>query len=64
MSKKQSRHNRGARSGGHDHDRTAPAAPKKSTPEPITKATDPSEEPARRISEHHSHKQPRKFGHN
>ncbi|MET7516835.1 hypothetical protein ABZS88_25750 [Streptomyces sp. NPDC005480] len=63
MSKKQSRHNRGARSGGHEHDRTA-AAEKKPTQEPIKKATDPSEEPARRISEHHSHKQPRKFGHN
>ncbi|GAA1243788.1 MULTISPECIES: hypothetical protein [Streptomyces] len=63
MSKKQSRQNRGARSGGHGHDHSS-TAEKRATPEPTTKATDPSEEPARRISEHHSHKQPRKFGHN
>ncbi|MFF2503301.1 hypothetical protein ACFVTY_07990 [Streptomyces sp. NPDC058067] len=58
MGKKQSRQNRGARTGGHDRGVTAEHK------QPPTKATEPSDEPARRISEHVSHKKPHKFGHN
>jgi len=60
MGKKQSRQNRGARTGGHERSATSES---RQNPTPA-KSTDPSEESARRISEHVSHKQPRKFGHN
>ncbi|MEU6659066.1 hypothetical protein [Streptomyces sp. NPDC046821] len=58
MSKKQSRQNRGARTGGHEHGATAESK------QTQTKSTQPADDPARRISEHPSHKKEPKFGHN
>ncbi|MFG3142543.1 hypothetical protein ACGFZA_40835 [Streptomyces sp. NPDC048211] len=56
MGKKQSRHNRGARSGGHEHSTaTEPKAQTGTTPEP---------DAVKAISEEVSHKRERKFGHN
>lgn len=57
MSKKQSRQNRGARSGGHE--RSAVTA---ETKEQTPTATTP--DAARAIGETVSHKKERKFGHN
>ncbi|MFD3654281.1 hypothetical protein ACTU45_08550 [Streptomyces sp. 24-1644] len=56
MSKKQSRQNRGARSGGHE--RSATAETKEQKP------TAASPEAVRAIGETVSHKKERKFGHN
>ncbi|MEU8508179.1 hypothetical protein AB0C40_26395 [Streptomyces brevispora] len=58
MGKKQSRHNRGARSGGHEH--SSAAEPKEQT----STAPTPAPEGVEAISEHVSHKRERKFGHN
>ncbi|MEU8685865.1 hypothetical protein [Streptomyces sp. NPDC048611] len=56
MGKKQSRQNRGARTGGHEHGAAAEAKkPKASTPHP------PEEQS---MSKHVAHKAQRKFGHN
>lgn len=57
MGKKQSRHNRGARSGGHEHPATT-AEPKEQT------GTAPAPEGVKAISEQVSHRRERKFGHN
>lgn len=56
MSKKQSRQNRGARTGGHE--RTATEETKAQKP------TQASPDAARAIGESVSHKKERKFGHN
>ncbi|MBO0914391.1 hypothetical protein OG322_34630 [Streptomyces sp. NBC_01260] len=58
MGKKQSRHNRGARSGGHEHSAATTTEPKEQT------STAPTPEGVEAISEHVSHKRERKFGHN
>ncbi|MFB7587136.1 hypothetical protein [Streptomyces sp. NPDC056169] len=55
MGKKQTRTNRGARTGGHEH-RTEAAA--KET------APTPTREPQMPLVEHASHRKERKFGHN
>ncbi|MFJ2708960.1 hypothetical protein ACIO3R_38045 [Streptomyces sp. NPDC087428] len=57
MGKKQSRHNRGARSGGHEQSATT-AEPKEQT------SAAPEPEGVKAISEHVSHRRERKFGHN
>ncbi|MEV6393927.1 hypothetical protein AB0M39_03955 [Streptomyces sp. NPDC051907] len=57
MGKKQSRQNRGARTGGHE--RSTPTESK----EQQTQASAPHD-PMRSISEVASHKKQRKFGHN
>ncbi|MFD7864323.1 hypothetical protein [Streptomyces sp. NPDC057682] len=56
MGKKQSRQNRGARTGGHAY-----GAPSESKDQ---KSTDQASDPAKAISEQVSHKRERKFGHN
>lgn len=56
MGKKQSRQNRGARSGGHEHSVTT------GTKEQTGAA--PAPDAAKAISEQVSHKRERKFGHN
>ncbi|MEV6013820.1 hypothetical protein AB0M29_44750 [Streptomyces sp. NPDC051976] len=57
MGKKQSRQNRGARTGGHE--RSAPSATKEQATTPAAGET------VRPILEEHvSHKQQRRFGHN
>ncbi|MEU8706634.1 hypothetical protein [Streptomyces sp. NPDC048565] len=56
MSKKQSRQNRGARSGGHE--RSAAAETKEQMP------TSTTPDAVRAIGETASHKKDRKFGHN
>ncbi|MER5308442.1 hypothetical protein ABT034_11715 [Streptomyces sp. NPDC002773] len=56
MGKKQTRTNRGARTGGHEH-RTDAATKEKS-------ATAPTREPSMPLVEHASHRKERKFGHN
>ncbi|MGW0671949.1 hypothetical protein [Streptomyces sp. NPDC002746] len=56
MGKKQSRHNRGARSGGHEHSATAESKEQTSTA--------PAPEGVKAISEQVSHRRERKFGHN
>ncbi|MEV8588764.1 hypothetical protein [Streptomyces sp. NPDC051180] len=55
MGKKQTRTNRGARTGGHEH-RTEAAA-KEQTPAPPRESSMP-------LVEHASHRKERKFGHN
>ncbi|MER7728739.1 hypothetical protein [Streptomyces sp. NPDC096323] len=55
MGKKQSRQNRGARTGGHERS----AAEVKEQPGPV-----PAPESVKAISEQVSHKRERKFGHN
>ncbi|MDK0520459.1 hypothetical protein [Streptomyces sp. ML-6] len=55
MGKKQSRQNRGARTGGHE--RSAPPETKERT-QPTTP------DPVRSISEQVSHRKQRRFGHN
>ncbi|MET8326964.1 hypothetical protein [Streptomyces sp. NPDC005181] len=57
MSKKQSRQNRGARTGGHE--RSAAVETKEQQPQ-----TTDAPGPVRSISEPVSHKKQRKFGHN
>nr|WTB31316.1 hypothetical protein OG781_19145 [Streptomyces sp. NBC_00830] len=57
MSKKQSRQNRGARTGGHE--RSAAVETKEQQPQ-----TADAPETVRAISEPVSHKKQRKFGHN
>ncbi|MFF8380618.1 hypothetical protein ACWGN5_36980 [Streptomyces sp. NPDC055815] len=57
MGKKQTRTNRGARTGGHEH-RTEAAAKEKSAPTP-TRDVAPTP-----LVEHASHRKERKFGHN
>ncbi|RCH70216.1 hypothetical protein DT019_01565 [Streptomyces sp. SDr-06] len=54
MSKKQTRQNRGARTGGHDRSTTSEVK------EQTTAATSQAAHPTPEVS----HKQPRKFGHN
>ncbi|MFC9594533.1 hypothetical protein [Streptomyces sp. NPDC056944] len=56
MGKKQTRTNRGARTGGHEH-RAEAAAKEKSAPAPMREASMP-------LVEHASHRKERKFGHN
>lgn len=56
VSKKQSRQNRGARTGGHE--RSTPAETKEQAQTPA------AHDPVRSISEQVSHKKQRKFGHN
>lgn len=56
MGKKQSRQNRGARSGGHE--RSAAAEAKEQT------GTAPASDAVKAISEQTSHRRERKFGHN
>ncbi|MFC9243220.1 hypothetical protein ACFT7S_03980 [Streptomyces sp. NPDC057136] len=56
MGKKQSRQNRGARTGGHE--RSTAAETKEQTP------TSAAPEAMHPIAEHVSHKKERKFGHN
>ena len=56
MGKKQTRTNRGARTGGHEH-RTDAVAKEKSAPAPTREAPMP-------LVEHASHRKERKFGHN
>ncbi|MEV0750508.1 hypothetical protein OG345_36380 [Streptomyces sp. NBC_01220] len=56
MGKKQSRQNRGARSGGHEHSTAAEAKEQTSTA--------PAPDAVKAISEQVSHKRERKFGHN
>ncbi|MEU4350214.1 hypothetical protein [Streptomyces sp. NPDC023838] len=56
MGKKQTRQNRGARTGGHDHGVTA------ETKEPTRSPA--GQDAARPAPQEVSHKQPRKFGHN
>ncbi|WP_405998471.1 hypothetical protein [Streptomyces sp. NBC_00829] len=56
MSKKQSRQNRGARTGGHE--RSTPAETKEQAQTPA------AHDPVRSIAEQVSHKKQRKFGHN
>ncbi|MEV4429828.1 hypothetical protein ACN9M0_32775 [Streptomyces sp. R-07] len=56
MGKKQTRTNRGARTGGHEA-RTDAAAKEKSSPAPTREASMP-------LVEHASHRKERKFGHN
>ncbi|MFF8835225.1 hypothetical protein [Streptomyces sp. NPDC015130] len=56
MGKKQTRTNRGARTGGHEH-RTEAAAKEKT-------ASTPTREPQMPLVEHASHRKERKFGHN
>ncbi|MFB7915280.1 hypothetical protein [Streptomyces sp. NPDC056061] len=59
MGKKQSRQNRGARTGGHE--RSAPPE----TTEKTEKTQQPStQDPVRSISEQVSHRKQRRFGHN
>lgn len=57
MGKKQTRQNRGARTGGHEHN--APAATKEQA---TTSAAGETERPI--LEQPVSHKQQRKFGHN
>ncbi|MER5967005.1 hypothetical protein [Streptomyces sp. NPDC002057] len=56
MGKKQTRTNRGARTGGHEH-RTEAATKEQST-------AVPRPEPSMPLVEHSSHRKERKFGHN
>ncbi|MGW2656177.1 hypothetical protein ACWC1D_21305 [Streptomyces sp. NPDC001478] len=56
MGKKQSRQNRGARTGGRAY-----GAPSESKDQ---KSTAPASDPVKAISEQTSHKHDRKFGHN
>ncbi|GGU83961.1 hypothetical protein GCM10010275_19090 [Streptomyces litmocidini] len=56
MGKKQTRTNRGARTGGHEH-RTEAVAKEKSAPNPTRAAQ-------MRLVEHASHRKERRFGHN
>ncbi|MGA4877061.1 hypothetical protein NCG97_35155 [Streptomyces lydicamycinicus] len=56
MGKKQSRQNRGARTGGHEHGTVAEAKGK-------TKSSAP-QAPEQPMSKHVAHKAQRKFGHN
>ncbi|MCD9194670.1 hypothetical protein [Streptomyces albireticuli] len=55
MGKKQTRQNRGARTGGHEHRATAET--KEQPKAPVTREVKPSTPEV-------AHKQPRKFGHN
>ncbi|GGY18871.1 hypothetical protein GCM10010326_09580 [Streptomyces xanthochromogenes] len=57
MSKKQTRQNRGARTGGHDRTTTATTEAKEQTQTPVSSATMHSTPEV-------SHKRSRKFGHN
>lgn len=56
MGKKQSRQNRGARSGGHEHSATTEVKEQANAA--------PAPDAAKAISEQVSHKHERKFGHN
>ncbi|MEU4076938.1 MULTISPECIES: hypothetical protein [Streptomyces] len=56
MGKKQTRTNRGARTGGHEH-RTEAATKEQSTATPKRESSMP-------LVEHASHRKERKFGHN
>jgi hypothetical protein len=56
VGKKQTRTNRGARTGGHEH-RADAAAKEKSAPTPTRETSMP-------LVEHASHRKERKFGHN
>ncbi|MFE2561221.1 hypothetical protein ACFXGT_35470 [Streptomyces sp. NPDC059352] len=56
VGKKQTRTNRGARTGGHEQ-RTEAAAKEKS-------AATPTREPQMPVVEHSAHRKERKFGHN
>ncbi|MET9644478.1 hypothetical protein ACFZB6_23355 [Streptomyces syringium] len=56
MGKKQTRQNRGARTGGHDHGAT--------TDTKKQEKTSAAQETGRPTPEQVAHKQPRKFGHN
>ncbi|MFG2146375.1 hypothetical protein ACGFRG_19530 [Streptomyces sp. NPDC048696] len=56
MGKKQTRQNRGARTGGHEHNTTAETTKRQAPTPSAQETTHPTPEV--------SHKQPRKFGHN
>ncbi|MEU9294284.1 hypothetical protein [Streptomyces sp. NPDC048266] len=56
MGKKQTRTNRGARTGGHEH-RSDAAAKEKATASPTRETSMP-------LVEHASHRKERRFGHN
>ncbi|WP_188272089.1 hypothetical protein [Streptomyces sp. CBMA152] len=57
MGKKQTRQNRGARTGGHEHNTTAETTKRQA---PTIAAQETTTHPTPEVS----HKQPRKFGHN